>query len=767
MKLHMRFWAAALALLTVFCLGLGGCADKTQTKPGESTPQPLTLDTGSEWRETLTETQEIKDLVYVAGIFSPDRSLPIFLNIRPSPRGIFFTTIPDRESGEQVVWEFDPSGHFLQEYPVSRPDYIDRDGSFWNLENRETKGGTRESSWIDYTVTHTMEGEKHNLLELEREQSAVELLLIPGGFALQKTWWDEGNKGHFSLELYDQNADLRSELELEDWYVNTVRDGEDLYFFGREGEILRLDPQAPALVEIGRLDGDCSSATVAGGVLYESDEKSFYRRAIDGVAPEKLFDFRDVYLSGGLPTPIGGTEAFLSVNYSNSFCPFTILYPVERSSLPQNRKTVTLAVVLPPDEERWHPLGDYAAQIQAFNMLSRDYEIKEKNYGAYPDPQEALNADIAAGRGPDLVDLSRANTDGVTGWDEEAGKETFTPSFHSDMVTPGVCEDLLPYLRRDLGENALLPGPLAALSREGRLLSLCPSFRVWALAGANSLLNGREPESFTALSELAGDEDRVFYAGVSRESLLHLAFANDKRDWTEEQLRDLLFFAASLNSEKDPEPRLLPWMERQELWTDDDNYLIGMGDVYFGNQRFDLRLFGGPGDWMDFGRSSIPWEEAYFREPIELFPLPGADGLCMQPVGELILLQNAESKEGAWAFLRFLLQDDFLLDKARTGGFVNGIPITRSAYEKGMEAYRERADGTLIINGRTLSYDPENVFRQYDAMLSRIACVIRGEDTISRLCVSESERFFDGEKSLEETASAISQRLRIYLAEQG
>ena len=282
MKLHMRFWAAALALLTVFCLGLGGCADKTLTKPGESTPQPLTLDTGSEWRETLTETQEIKDPVYVAGIFSPDRSLPIFLNIRPSPRGIFLTTIPDRKSGEQVVWEFDPSGHFLQEYPVSRPDYIDRDGSFWNLENRETKGGTRESSWIDYTVTHTMEGEKHNLLELEREQSAVELLLIPGGFALQKTWWDEGNKGHFSLELYDQNADLRSELELEDWYVNTVRDGEDLYFFGREGEILRLDPQAPALVQIGQMDGDCSSATVAEGMLYESDEKSLYRRSLDG-----------------------------------------------------------------------------------------------------------------------------------------------------------------------------------------------------------------------------------------------------------------------------------------------------------------------------------------------------------------------------------------------------------------------------------------------------------------------------------------------------
>ena len=767
MKVHTRFWAAALAFLTVLCLGLGGCAAKTQTKPGESTPEPLTLDTGSEWRETLTEPQEIVDPVYVAGIFSPDRTLPIFLNLQPSPRGIFLTTIPDRNGGEQVVWEFDPSGHFLQEYPVSRPDYIDRDGSFWNLENRETKGGTRESSWIDYTVTHTVEGEKQILLELEREQSAVELLLIPGGFALQKTWWDEANNGHFSLEFYDQNGGLRSTLELGEWYVNMARDGDSLYFFSREGEILRLDPETPALVSAGKLDGDCSSATVAEGVLYESDERSFYRRAIDGGEPEKLFDFRDVYLSGGLPTPIGGTEAFLSVNYSNSFCPFTILYPVERSSLPQNRETVTLAVVLPPDEERWHPLGDYSAQIQAFNMLSRDYEIEVKNYGTYPDPQEALNADIAAGRGPDLVDLSRANTDGVTGWDEETQQETFTPSFSSDMVNPGVCEDLLSYLRRDLGEEVLLPGPLAALSREGKLLSLCPSFRVWAIAGASSLLDGQEPQSFTALSELAGGEERVFYAGISRESLLYLAFANDERDWNEEQLRELLSFAACLNSEGDAEPRLKPWIERQELWTEDDNYLIGMGDVYFGNQRFDLRLFGGPGNWMDFGCSSIPWEEAYFREPIALFPLPGQKGLCMQPVGELILLQNADNKEGAWAFLRFLLQDDFLLDKARTGGFADGIPITRSAYEKGMEAYRERADGTLTINERTLTYDPENVFFQYEAMLERVRCVIRGEDTISRLCLGESQRFFDGEKSLEETASAIAQRLRIYRAEQG
>ena len=69
MKLHMRFWAAALALMTVLCMGLGGCAAKTQTKAGESTPQPLMLDTGSEWRETLTETQEIKDPVDLLDVF--------------------------------------------------------------------------------------------------------------------------------------------------------------------------------------------------------------------------------------------------------------------------------------------------------------------------------------------------------------------------------------------------------------------------------------------------------------------------------------------------------------------------------------------------------------------------------------------------------------------------------------------------------------------------------------------------------------------------
>ena len=72
MKLHMRFWAAALALMTVLCMGLGGCAAKTQTKAGESTPEPMTLDTGREWLETLTEPKELVDPVYVAGIFTPD-----------------------------------------------------------------------------------------------------------------------------------------------------------------------------------------------------------------------------------------------------------------------------------------------------------------------------------------------------------------------------------------------------------------------------------------------------------------------------------------------------------------------------------------------------------------------------------------------------------------------------------------------------------------------------------------------------------------------
>lgn len=764
MKLHRRILAMALALLTVLCLGLGGCTPQKQEPAPEAKEITTAESSVADWQEAITATEPISDPVYVPGIYTVDKPLEIFFNFRTSPNGIYVSTIKDRETWEQVVWEYDATGHFLREYPVARADYIDSDGSLWNLVGKETKGGTRESCWIDYTLTHTVDGETRELMQFRDDSGDTELLLIPGGFALHKCWWDEDNNGHFTLELYDGEAQLLKTLELDEWFINTVRDGEEQYFISTlTPDIYRLDPAAMTLVKVGERDEDCTNCTVAGGMIYESDDQRLYRKPLSGGVREELFRFRDIYGSGGLATPIGGTNAFLYVSYNSDFHPFTIVYPVERSSLPAEKRQIVLAVNLPPDEESWWPYGDYTAQIQEFNILSRDYEIVTKNYGGYPDPQAALNADIAVGNAPDLIDMSRANTNGVYSWDEETQQETFTPSFRGDMVRLGVCEDLLPYVERDLGADALLPGPLNAMLTNGKLLSLAPSFRVVAMIGPKALVEGQTPGSFAELSELAGGAESVFHAGVWRGDFLLYAFANSHREYTKEQVEDILRFGGCLNSNADPALKVQPFNGGD--WDPSMDFLIDNGDIWFGSQRFDLCTVGNPGELMVGDAVSLGLEEGYFREPVSAVGFPGSGDLFLQPQGELVIPVNAANKEGAWAFLRFVLQDEYLLNLNRGGGFVTGIPITRSAYERGMAVYRQQATGSVRVCEQDLSYDVENVFAEYDRMVDQVSGVLRGGDELYQAVKGIAAAYYAGEKSLDAAAQEIFSKLQIYNSE--
>ncbi len=50
---------------------------------------------------------------------------------------------------------------------------------------------------------------------------------------------------------------------------------------------------------------------------------------------------------------------------------------------------------------------------------------------------------------------------------------------------------------------------------------------------------------------------------------------------------------------------------------------------------------------------------------------------------------NATNKTGAWEFMKFVMNDRYLLNMTFSGDSLAGIPLTKSAYEKGMAAYRK------------------------------------------------------------------------------
>ena len=192
-----------------------------------------------------------------------------------------------------------------------------------------------------------------------------------------------------------------------------------------------------------------------------------------------------------------------------------------------------------------------------------------------------------------------------------------------------------------------------------------------------------------------------------------------------------------------------------------------MGDVWYGSQRFTLQKISSP-LWSSAGDTvGLATVEGIFREPVSVLGQPGSGGFYLIPEGELVMPVNAGNKEGAWEFMKFLLNERYLLQLNFHGSFRRGIPLIRSAYEKGMEACREKAQGSIQQENVTLSYEPENCFAQFERLVNGVNGICRGGDGIFSALTQSAGAWFSGDRSLEQVSQDMASRLEIYRAEQG
>ena len=753
MNKDIRLWAAVLALCLALSLGLGGCAPKNEDK---TTDRPVregvsTYGAG----ENLAPDGSPLETVYVPAILEFDRSLQPFTRFMTSPNGLYAF-----DELSQKLYEFDAEGRCLREWTGSYADYealSDPDGSSWRLEAKEDNTARA----TDYRVLRLRDGQESTVLSFRCENGTATLVGLEEGFLLYRFGWDENGVDAFTLESYDAAGQLLHSRDLGEW-MEIYRTGNGLYFFGFDSRgLYRYDSADFSLTRVDSVPEDFRVCGFQGGavsqtdVLYLTDYSYLYRHRLGSGENEPLFRYDALFLSEGVaPVPIGGTESFFFLDLRNESSPFRIVSPVAKSSLPAEKKILTLAIneIIPEEKAPHLQYGSFHDEILDFNTVSRDYELVVRNYADCPDPFLALSADLAGGKAPDLIDVR---------------------GFGSAICSPTAAEDLLPYVERDLGKDALLSGPLAAMLQEGKLLSLMPSFSLVAILGPASLLDGREIESFSALSDLAGGAERVFGQSLNRESFLKWVFANSRRNYSAGQVEDLLRFAAALPEDNMQIPEGLTEQEYREALAHGTVFPVDYGPIREGRQRFQFARIADPlGRTLTTGAASIPETEGWLGERVAALGLPGTggSGVYLAPTRELMIPQAVANKEGAWAFLSFLLSDRYLV-RGFTGSFSHGVPLTRAAYARGMAQYEIWMDGQLsgTVNGMDyeLGYDPENAKALFLALLDEVEGVCRDGDELYTAVRHTAEAYFSGDKALEQAASEIARQLRIYHAEQG
>ena len=403
---------------------------------------------------------------------------------------------------------------------------------------------------------------------------------------------------------------------------------------------------------------------------------------------------------------------------------------------------------------------DYSA-VMRFNAAHKDVQVVIQNYFDEDDSrgQDRLLAEIAAGDMPDIIDLGPAG--GLP---------------YQRMARKGLLENLWPYIENDpeLGREGVLEAPLKAAEVDGGLYTIFSKVGINTLVGAESVVGDRTswtledfwaafasmPEGSTPMT-LYTDAETVFYNLIRMNVNSYVDWETGKCFFNEGEFKAFLEFSGSFPRE-------------HKIFTDEESIEAGeeiararaegrqMVDTYvlmepLGIQHLDA-LYGLGGKAALVG---YPVEDG---APGSSFYIYDNRKLCMS--------STCQDKEAAWEFLRETLLPKYedaeamywALTDTEKHGWV-GIPVNRADYD----LLRR-----VCMNWKPFRDDPrheyhkatEDEVRRFDDFVNSIGRIELMDDNIFNIIEDVSPAYFAGDKTLDETAALIQNRVGLYVNEQ-
>lgn len=374
--------------------------------------------------------------------------------------------------------------------------------------------------------------------------------------------------------------------------------------------------------------------------------------------------------------------------------------------------------------------------IIRFNNTDPEYRIELKPcFYATEQERDRFLVELATGGGADLIDTTMLPEGALDG---------------------GVLVDLLPYLDADpeLGREDFIPGLLRAMERDGGLYEYTSRFTLVTMAVAQADYPGKDgwtPAAADAL--LASPANRLpLPRYIDRDSMTELLVkmaAGEFIDWDN----------GTCCFDDGRFARLLQWVRElpygEGEWAPGQTHVLQPVSALSAavSQLHDTL----GGDFCLAGLPEAAGTGSYWIRVGANEDLPGT-----QRAARLGILASSPNKEGAWRFLRCLMQSTGRND------FYNGIPANRAVFEAVVDHMVDRQRPADYANpGQNASYP---TFTEADAAeLRRVVYgtdrMVRTDEALLNLIRSEAEACLAGQKTAEEAAAQTQSRVRIYAAE--
>ncbi len=359
-------------------------------------------------------------------------------------------------------------------------------------------------------------------------------------------------------------------------------------------------------------------------------------------------------------------------------------------------------------------------RIVDFNNTNTEYYIEVLDYSQFNTADDftagdmKLKTDIMGGNTPDLIEIGQTPI------------EIYT--------NKGLFVDLNEFLEIDeqFSRSTFVPGALRALSSGDKLYRLSPYFTVVSLYGKSSTIGQRTSWTLPELQNFLAEHSSVEMAFVNMPyaHVLHSLsmYTVDQFVDGENGLTNFKSDAFITLLETVKEYSRTESLEYKEVSEEllADRGLLATG--YIGNVKNFASIYDElQGDLNFIG-----------------YPTEKGSGNVADFFSTFAMFADSEHKQGAWQFLRSLLDEEFQNRVAQME-----IPISLAAYEK-------------VVDDADVSSEVKEAFNLLIASITKSSSFDR---TLMNIISEESEDYFQDLRTVEEVADAIQSRASIYIYE--
>lgn len=589
------------------------------------------------------------------------------------------------------------------------------------------------------------------------KQDITDLLGITDQNYLSKAMMDSKDRYVFTTDqniiVLDQSFKKICEMKPESSYVESIaltKDG-DIVVGDSSGDdgakVQVLDVEQQKWGDTYKMDfnyfnnGDALMNGSGDYDFYYKDDSGIYGYQLASKKGTKLMDFVASNVTSDASyfiLPIDA-ETMIGTSWQDSGSKLTLYKKVDPSSI-KDKTTITVGAMYLDDNVK-------RAAID-FNKKNDQYQIELKDYSSEEDPETKMNADIIAGNVPDIICLNGVSVD--------------------QYAEKGILEDLSTFYEKDqdISKDDLIPSVEKAMEIDGKLYFVSPSFTISTLIASAKDVGTESGWTMDDLKKLLKEKSdaRPFYSENKNDTLYSFITSNinDFVDWStgecsfdSQDFKDILEIS---NQGKNEE------MDYSEDSPSEPS-LVKSGKVLFTS-----------GFGVDM--ESVELYEKMYNGDITFIGYPNKDknGSYFSFDMPMGIYSKSKVKDAAWEFVKMFMslefqggQDTIYSNPTRQDAF-DMLVKRKTATKK----YKDELGNEVEPLQSGYGWDDLNIdigplsdeqAQKYIDLVNSTTKTSDYNTEITNIITEEAKAYFAGQKSLDETADIIQNRVKTYVNE--